>query len=415
MASRTLPASLRRRAPQPLEQGRRLKATRGIYPVNNKLYATSRPYSTEASAAEVVTTGIALLPHRRLISLSGPDAAKFLQGLITNNVDSTRLSPFYSAFLDARGRVLWDVFVWVWPELVAQEGNWACYIEVDADELETLKKHLKKHKLRSKLAIKDVPAEGTDGIRVWAAWGGAHKNVETWTDIAGMEDPRCPGMYRYLANADRASISEALQPVDAKFYHTQRYLEGIPEGQHEIQRETTLPMECNIDLNGGIDFKKGCYLGQELTIRTKHTGVVRKRVLPVRFDTIKPRQTTTDELHADNTGTYLIRSVVPQLPFDAGIKQLDGAGALKGRAVGKIIAAIGNIGLASCRLENMTPMKVSAEGGTYKPGMQFGVDVDEEIVRVKPILHEWFLQRKDALWNKEDRKKVKEKEDVELD
>jgi glycine cleavage system aminomethyltransferase T len=108
---------------------------------------SSRSYSTAISIPQAVTSGVAPLPHRSLIFLSGPDAAKFLQGLITNNVDSTRLSPFYAAFLDARGRVLWDVFVWVWPELVAEQGHWGCYIEVDADEVDTLKNHLKKHKL----------------------------------------------------------------------------------------------------------------------------------------------------------------------------------------------------------------------------------------------------------------------------
>jgi hypothetical protein len=170
--------------------------------VRHRYPESLQSYSTDNSIHQSVASGIAPLPHRRLISVSGPDAAKFLHGLITNNVDSTRLSPFYSAFLDARGRVLWDVFVWVWPELVAKEGQWGCYIEVDAGEVEALKKHLKRHKLRSKLTIKDVLEDGSEGIRVWAAWGGAHEQVEEWSEIAGLEDPRVPGMYRYITNAD---------------------------------------------------------------------------------------------------------------------------------------------------------------------------------------------------------------------
>jgi folate-binding protein YgfZ len=369
--------------------------------------SSAQPYSTDSSAHRSVVAGTAPLPHRRLISVSGPDAAKFLHGLITNNVDSTRLSPFYAAFLDARGRVLWDVFVWVWPELVAKEGQWACYIEVDSGEAESLKKHLKRHRLRSKLAIKDVPTDGSEGIRVWAAWGGAHEQVEEWSEIAGLEDPRAPGMFRYLANADCDTIAKGLQPVDAKYYHIQRYMHGVPEGPEEIPRENSLPMEANVDLNGGIDFKKGCYVGQELTIRTKHTGVVRKRILPVRLHSSDP---------ADGRFDFNM-SFTPQPPNGTDIKALDETGAVKkGRAVGKIVAAIGNVGLATCRIENMTPMRVSAEGGTYKPGMQFGVDVDGQMVKVEPVLHDWFVQRKEALWDREAKKKTRVVvEDDELD
>jgi folate-binding protein YgfZ len=359
---------------------------------------TSQHYSTDSSAHQHVVAGTTRLPHRRLVSLSGPDAAKFLHGLITNNVDSTRLSPFYAAFLDARGRILWDVFVWVWPELVAKEGQWACYIEVDAGEVEALKKHLKRHKLRSKLAIKDVPADGSEGIRVWAAWGGAHEQVEEWSEIAGLEDPRAPGMFRYITNADRETIARGVQPVDAKYYHIQRYIHGVPEGPEEISRESSLPMEANVDLNGGIDFKKGCYVGQELTIRTKHTGVVRKRVLPIRLHS---------DVVADGKFDFDM-SFEPQPSNGTDIKALDDNEAIKkGRAVGKIVAAIGNVGLATCRIENMTSMRVSAEGGTYKPGMQFGVDIEGQLVKVEPVLHDWFVRRKETLWDREDKKKAK--------
>jgi folate-binding protein YgfZ len=376
--------------------------------VRHRYPESLQSYSTDNSIHQSVASGIAPLPHRRLISVSGPDAAKFLHGLITNNVDSTRLSPFYSAFLDARGRVLWDVFVWVWPELVAKEGQWGCYIEVDAGEVEALKKHLKRHKLRSKLTIKDVLEDGSEGIRVWAAWGGAHEQVEEWSEIAGLEDPRVPGMYRYITNADRDTIAKSVQPVDARYYHIQRYIHGVPEGPEDIPRETALPMEANIDLNGGIDFKKGCYVGQELTIRTKHTGVVRKRILPVRFHS----KEETGE------GPSFGMSFAPQPAIGTEIKALDDAGAVKkGRAVGKIVAAMGNVGLATCRIENMTPMRVSTEGGTYKPGMQFGVDVDGQVVKVEAVLYDWFVRRKEALWDREEKKKariVQERED-ELD
>ena len=361
--------------------------------------APARFYTTERESIEA---GVTPLPHRRLLSLSGPDAAKFLQGLVTNNVDSTRLTPFYSAFLDARGRVLWDVFIWVWPEMVAEKGHWSCYIEVDENEVEALKKHLKKHKLRSEIEIKDVATEGVDGIRVWAAWGGAHKKVSSWSDIAGFKDPRVEeGMYRYLANADRDIIADDLQPVDIKYYHSQRYSQGVAEGPHEIPRESALPMEYNIDISGGIDFKKGCYVGQELTIRTKHTGVVRKRVLPI-------------QLHTSSQGGIEPSSEdsLTRLPTPgADIKTLGEEGVLKkGRATGKFIAGIGNVGLALCRLENMTSMRVSAEGGTYKEGMQFGAEAGGGMIEVVPVLHPWFVKRKQILWDRKASTRVVDEE-----
>jgi folate-binding protein YgfZ len=359
----------------------------------------ARSYRAERGSIEA---GIAPLPHRCLLSLSGPDAAKFLQGLVTNNVDSTRLSPFYSAFLDARGRVLWDVFIWVWPEMVAEKGHWSCYIEVDENEIETLKKHLKKHKLRSKIKIKDIATEGADGIRVWAAWGGAHEKVSSWSDTAGFKDPRMEeGMYRYLANADRDTIAESLQPVHVKYYHSQRYLQGVAEGPHEIPRESALPMEYNFDISGGIDFKKGCYVGQELTIRTKHTGVVRKRILPVQL-----RNPSGGDIEPSNE-EFIIRPPMP----GADIKTLDDEGILKkGRATGKFVAGNGNVGLALCRLENMTSMRVSADGGTYKEGMQFGVEAGGEMIEVVPVLHPWFVKRKEILWDRKASARVVDEE-----
>jgi hypothetical protein len=110
----------------------------------------------------------------------------------------------------------------------------------------------------------------------------------------------------------------------------------------------------------------------------------------------------------DSTGTSSFdSSFTPQLPLGTDIKALDEAGAVKkGRPVGRIVAAIGNVGLATCRLENMTSMRVSAEGGTYKPGMEFGVDVGGEVVRVEPVLYDWFVRRKEALWDREARKKA---------
>ena len=336
-------------------------------------------------------SGIAPLPHRRLISLSGPDTVKLLQGMITNNVHADRREPFFAAFLDSRGRVLWDVFVWVYPELLAREEGWACYIEVDGAEAEALKKHLKRHKLRSKVAIELVPEEE---LEVWAAWGQARKSIDRNAVEAELCDPRGDQetLWRFLWQPSKNFFGDRAAVQDEWQYHLQRYRQGIPEGPHEIPRENALPMEVNVDLSHGIDFKKGCYLGQELTIRTKHTGVVRKRILPVTLD------------FSGGPGATSLR---PEPGSE--IKQLDQEGRIKkGRAAGKLVASVGEVGLALCRLEMMTGMRVSAEGGSYREGMEFGVSVGEggHVVKVRPVLHGWFEARERGLWAKSKTKMV---------
>ncbi|KAF2260339.1 Aminomethyltransferase folate-binding domain-containing protein, partial [Lojkania enalia] len=330
--------------------------------------------------------GLTPLPSRRLICLSGADAAKFLQGLISNNVDPNRKSPFYAAFLDARGRVLWDVFIWTYPELIREE--WVCYIEVDGAEVEALLKHLKKHKLRSKLQIKLVDE---DEMGVYAAWGIGAEELQSSLLIASLEDPRATGFgFRclYKGSLSKENAMPPIPALDAEQYTLRRYLFGIPEGPSEIPRESALPMETNIDLSSGIDFQKGCYVGQELTIRTKHTGVVRKRVLPVQL------YRNGDPVPAEDTAPTFDPSWNDTIESGTDIKQLDEEGGIrKGRAAGKFLGGIGNVGLAVCRLEMMTSMRVSAEGGSWRPGAEFGIqgteNADGEPVRVKAFVPPW--------------------------
>lgn len=294
---------------------------------------------------------------------------------------------------------MWDVFIW--PQQDASEREYL--IEVDEKETASLSKHLKKHKLRSKITIRAVEE---DDFEVLAAWGSEMKHkLSSVQGMEIMEDPRALSFgYRVLHNVKISKATDLINDYvqDLQHYHLRRYQFGIPEGQDEIPREVALPMEYNIDLSQGIHFGKGCYVGQELTIRTKHTGVVRKRVLPIQLY---------------HTGDPIPESQVPT-PFDAefseqrefkgaDIKQLDDKGSIKkGRAAGKLVTRVGNVGLALCRLEMMTPMRVSAEGGTYRPGLEFGVQAVEEEgsqegdgpLRIKAIVPPWLKEREEQLW-----------------
>lgn len=263
-------------------------------------------------------------------------------------------------------------------------------IEVDADQVGALAAHLKKFKLRARVRIR-VVEDGEWGV--WSAWGGgdgmrtdshhssfSSSSLSAVDELAGAEadadgsteigcvDRRAPGMGhrvvlpgRTAKDTDKAShrLRRAGEEVSVERYEVRRILHGVAEGQAEMVRETALPLESNMDYMGGIDFRKGCYVGQELTIRTRHTGVVRKRILPVLLDSrshssgaISPPPTRLEYKPAGGGGVQTPSLPLPLLlpPRGANIARADG----KGRSAGKWLGGVGNIGLALCRLEVMT-------------------------------------------------------------
>ena len=253
-----------------------------------------RSYSTFGATIATPSpppSGAAQLTNRRLISLHGQDAPKFLQGLVTANVRPDSRSGFYAAFLTGQGRVLNDVFIYStvgskWHKEVNKDGEPGYLVEMDGSHADTLLKHLKRHKLRSKVKLRALE----DGeLDVWSLWKEderwtAHTKAEQDGGVVTLTDCRAPGMGQRVLLPEVDAIGNVVGNVEEaplSAYTIRRYLRGVAEGQDEIHREEALPMNVNLDIMGGIDFKKGCYTGQELTIRTHHTGVVRRRILPV--------------------------------------------------------------------------------------------------------------------------------------
>jgi folate-binding protein YgfZ len=155
-------------------------------------------------------------------------------------------------------------------------------------------------------------------------------------------------------------------------------LKGVPEGQIEIPREDSLPMNCDIDIMGGIDFKKGCYVGQELTIRTHHTGVVRRRILPVML--YDRGEEAPEKLEFQPTATLTLPANGTDIKRDDQRK----------RATGKFISGIGNVGLAMCRIEQMSDLKVSGEGSSFGPEDRFFVEgSDGKEIGIKAFVPDW--------------------------
>ncbi|KAL2830005.1 hypothetical protein BDW59DRAFT_170304 [Aspergillus cavernicola] len=334
--------------------------------------------------------GYARLTNRGLISITGVDSTAFLQGLITQNMfiandpdRSIRHTGSYAAFLNSHGRILNDAFIYPLPQTEtdgADEPAWL--VEVDKDQVPSLLKHLKKHKLRAKLKLRALD----EGERtVWASWKNhaeprwAVYNLESPTSspfpssasIVGCIDTRAPGVGSRLVTPGaedlRTHIPDESQvagsEVDLDAYTIRRMLHGVAEGQAEIIRESSLPLEYNMDMMKGIDFRKGCYVGQELTIRTHHTGVVRKRILPVQlYEGDMSASSSTD-------GPVYDPSIKLSLPPSGS--NISKVSARKGRSAGRFLGGIGNIGLALCRLEMMTDIALTGEGSQFTPDLEF--------------------------------------------
>ncbi|KAI9887258.1 MAG: ccr4 associated factor [Watsoniomyces obsoletus] len=376
----------------------------------------------------------AKLTNRRLISVQGQDAAHFLQGLTTNNIRPEQTSGFYSAFLTAQGRVLNDVFIYptshsraytnTLPSSVTSTGSSepGYLIEVDSSEAQSLFTHIKRYRLRAKVLLKLLD-EGQ--WNTWSIWNNPphehwtthyipeqltnpHKTEDTIK--IGCIDARAPGMgQRVILPGDSQPdilSQEGSKEASLEEYIIRRILKGVAEGQREIPRETSLPQESNIDFMGGIDFRKGCYVGQELTIRTHHTGVVRKRILPVELypDGASPPLKQMEYHEVENKGVGIVtgdeggkKKKVDQPPPPG--TTIFRVGDDKKRSTGKWLDGIGRIGLALCRLEIMTDTKLPAGRLLWTPEMEFMAEWVTENgkldgrVNVKAFVPGWMKER----------------------
>ena len=263
---------------------------------------------------------------------------------------------------------------------------------MDANEVDALERHLKRFKLRAKVDIRVLEEHEW---RVWQAWGswGELESEELPTHDMRYLDGRAPNLgYRVITcEGEGSSVVKREASVSPSFkeYEVRRILTGVAEGQGEILKETALPQESNIDYMGGIDFRKGCYVGQELTIRTHHTGVVRKRILPVQIYDPGDGEKPPDALTYDESSNM----VLP--PKGANISRVD----KKGRSAGKWLGGVGNIGLALCRLEVMTDTVLTGEGSQWDPEHEFKVAWEPEEgreggeVKIKAFVPYWHETR----------------------
>jgi tRNA-modifying protein YgfZ len=206
-----------------------------------------------------------VLADRGVVEVSGEDAAKFLHNLVTNDVAG--LAPGaarFAALLTPQGKILYDFVVF------ALEGGrflLDCPLSLAAD----LEKRLTMYRLRAKIEVRNR----SDEFDSLAFLDEARPTVEA---LALAPDPRAAAL-GWRALAEKGTIAAS---ADTAAYEARRIGAGVPKGGVDFDYSDAFPHEADMDLYGGIDFKKGCYVGQEVVSRMKHRNLVRKRVTPYR-------------------------------------------------------------------------------------------------------------------------------------
>ncbi|PKR52663.1 CAF17-like 4Fe-4S cluster assembly/insertion protein YgfZ [Thalassospira povalilytica] len=256
----------------------------------------------------------AVLSDRAVIRVSGPDRVSFLQGLVSNNVETVSATKSgYGALLTPQGKFLFDFFVYQQDEesllLESERGE-------NGERAAELFKKLRMYKLRAKVELTDV-TDSYDVIAVFGKDALANLFTDTTPGTTGRiangikaVDPRLSAMgARILLPRNELAEMAAIgaSESDEESYHQLRVSLGLPNGSEELEIEKSILLENGFEELGGVDFKKGCYMGQELTARTKYRGLVRKRLLPISVEGPAPEAGTIIMNGYKEAGT--IRSV----------------------------------------------------------------------------------------------------------
>mmetsp|Transcript_9569 Transcript_9569/g.13165 ORF Transcript_9569/g.13165 Transcript_9569/m.13165 type:complete len:369 (+) Transcript_9569:87-1193(+) len=347
------------------------------------------------------------IPGASALCLRGADTTKFLQDKTTNDVNKL-ISPGDSqltAFLNRKGRFLHSSLL-----VKGHEENEYILI-TESSGIPDLSKHIKLFKFRSKVEMEDVS-------NMYNIWGVLSKDQQLLEQAVeennsapandgvnslAFLDPRTPTLDHGRKGEDGSAakssfpspmgaivlttsssscspcLPDFVEYIDGAAYDAYRMVQGIPRDNHDMFRNESFILESNYDWLSGVSFTKGCYLGQELTARSHHTGVIRKRLMPVYFvpsgpnkQEIAGRDIKNYERWNDD-GDLLFPSY-----FDPNSKLLIPPTTTKLRAndkpAGKILASAFNVGVAQVRFEHTDPDTVFEADG----------------VRVVPLIPSWW-------------------------
>lgn len=252
--------------------------------------------------------GYAVLEHRGVVAVSGEDRAAFLQGLVSNDVLRVNTSQAaYGLFLTPQGKFLHD-FTMI-------DSDDALLLDPETERRADLLRRLKMYKLRSKIALEDR----ADRLRVAVAFGeGALTALglpaERGAAVAfgggvAFTDPRLPdlGARLFLPAAGLEAALGALETAgltrrDAADHDRLRLSLGVPDGSRDLIPEKSIPLESRLDALNAISWDKGCYMGQELTARTKYRALIRKKLFPVTIVGPQPEAGTPVTLDGQDIG-----------------------------------------------------------------------------------------------------------------
>jgi folate-binding protein YgfZ len=228
----------------------------------------------------------ALLFDRGVIKVVGDDARKFLHGLVTADVLS--LAPGtarFCALLTPQGKIVADFFVAEAPQ--AEGGGF--FLDIPRALAITLVEKLNLYKLRAKLLIEDL----SDILGVVAVWDGdaSTKDCATKQGLT-YADPRLPALgFRVMIPPHRAAAAASelgAALVSAEDFEAHRIALGVPRGGLDFAYGDAFPHEADMDQLGGVDFAKGCFIGQEVVSRIEHRGTARTRAVALRYEGATP-------------------------------------------------------------------------------------------------------------------------------
>ncbi|CAL4181698.1 unnamed protein product, partial [Meganyctiphanes norvegica] len=301
--------------------------------------------------------------ERSIIKVEGKEASPFLQGLVTNDMNHLEdgAVSMYSFILNTQGRVLFDVVIY-------KKNDETFLLECDGKVSNSLAKHLKIYKVRRKLKIDcvdddyqtwsifepEIDEKSITEVDMESLYINPKAESESVLSITGdvedtiiTRDPRMKYLGHRLILPKSKTVTDVIsdvQPSTDGLYRVLRYKLGVGEGSTEIPTTKCLPLEGNCDYLHGVSFHKGCYIGQELTARTFHTGVVRKRYMPLIF-----------------------KGDISNIEYDAIVTNE------KGKSVGKIRAFEGSVGIGLMRIaECLKAQNLLVKGSdisltTFKP------------------------------------------------
>ncbi len=219
----------------------------------------------------------AILDERAVLRITGADARKFLENIITNDVDSLMPDQArFAALLTPQGKIIADFFV----VGASEEEGGGFLIDAPAALADDIAKKLGLYKLRAAVSIEQRPDLAVAVI----------DDGEATAELGVVfGDPRHPGLGQRLvlpADSAKADLEAAgFSMIDASSYHEKRIALGIPDGGKDFMYSNAYPHETDMDQLNGVDFKKGCFIGQEVVSRMERKTTPRTRIVPVTFDT----------------------------------------------------------------------------------------------------------------------------------